>query len=332
MIRITNGFCKTKQIIPQDIGKYPTNSAMIYKNNQSPMNETISYKLPNIAFKGNYMLGPNNQDRNRIWTKKFDAAFDSKDSSEFLKFVNEKTRLAPLFDPTSKDDIIETKVLRNFDNEEFSTQQITLKAQSKPDNISIIADKSGHIQVHNSYLGNLFIDREELDKEGKMDDTNKNIIADGARGFDPFDQEDWTKVIGRKWPTADNTHDPNGVALLTTDKTKKAVFLDTQSSIKDSYGTKPRALAVLDSENDSVILAFQQENQNPDINFAAWSILPFRIRNDKKTVAIFPADKKSIKSFKDKTNETFSEFKQNPQINIDDNKFFVIDVSKPSEK
>jgi len=79
-------------------------------------------------------------------------------------------------------------------------------------------------------------------------------------------------------------------------------------------------------------LVFQQENQNPSINFAAWSILPFKIRENKKTIAIFPADKKTIQKYQDKKNEALQEIRQSSQWNIDDNKFFVVDVSKPSEK
>lgn len=219
-----------------DNEQYQEKSAMIYEK-----------RLPNVSFRGNYMLGPNNQDRNKIWTRKFDEAFTTEDGAEFLKFVNEKTRLKPLFEPTSKDDVVESKTIHNFENEIFPIEEISLKARSKPDNISLIANKSGHIQIHHSYLGNLFIERPELEPEATLDAVSKSIIADGARGFDPYDQDDWTAVIGRKWPTADNTHDPKGVAILTRDKSKKAVFLDTLPSITSSYGTKPRAMAVLDS-------------------------------------------------------------------------------------
>ncbi len=291
-------------------------------------------RLPNIAFKGNYMIEiNNNQDRNKIWTKKFDEAFQSKDGKEFLKFVNEKTRLKPLFDPIEEADIIETKVLNNFENADFPVEKAVLTAISKNNNINVTAVKNGHIQINATYSGDLFITREDLDKEKNIDTINKDIIADGARGFDPFDQEDWEKVIGKKWPTAENTRDNNGVAKISVDKNgKKALFLDTKDSITDSYGTKPRAITILDSENDSVILAFQQENQNPDIKFAAWSILPFKIRDGKKTLTIFPADKKIVKNFKNKADETFRDIRLNPKININDDKFFVMDVSKPSNK
>lgn len=308
------------QTTPQKIGehnpilKHPQNSAIIQKD-----------KLPYLMFKGYFMAElNNNEDRNKIWTKKFDETFESKDCRGFLKFINEKTRLAPLFDPTIEEDIIQSKLNNNFENTDFPVEKASLTAVSKFNNINVTADKSGHIQINNSYSGNLFITREELDKEKNMDSVSKDIIADGARGFDPFDQEDWGKAIGHKWPTAENTRDPKGVAKLSIDNSNKAIFLDTNNSIADSYGTKPRAVTILDSENDSVVLAFQQENQNPDINFAAWSILPFKIRENKKTLTIFPADKKSIK--------TFSKLKENAQMNLNSGKFFVIDVSKPSQK
>lgn len=303
--------------------KCPQKSAIIYKD-----------RLPCLLFRGNYMIElNNNQDRNKIWTKKFDTAFETKDSREFLKFVNEKTKLTPLFEPTIEDDIIQTNLLNNFENPDFPVQKATLTAIAKPNNITVTADKSGHIQISNSYSGNLFITREELDKEKNIDAISKDIIADGARGFDPFDQDDWGKAIGQKWPTAENTRAPQGVAKLSIDKNnKKAIFLDTNDSITSSYGTKPRAITILDSENDSVILAFQQENQNPDINFAAWSILPFKIREGKKTLTIFPADKKIVKTFKNKNDETFQKIRENAQMNINDNKFFIMDVSKPSNK
>jgi hypothetical protein len=273
-----------------------------------------------------------NQVRNILWTENFDKAFELQDCREFLQFINDQTRLKPLFDATSHNDIIDYKKEKNSENKEFPTQKITIHANTKPSNLSIIVDKSAHVQIKNSYLGNLFISRNELRYNCKMDSINRDIIADGARGFDPFDQEDWPKVIGAQWPTAQNTRDPKGVAKLIIDKSKKAVLLDTNDEITSSYGTKPRAMAILDNENDSVILAFQQENKHPNIDFAAWSILPFKIREGKKTFAVFPSDKKTIESFQDETDETMDEIRNSEQWDVDKGKFFVVDVSKPSSK
>jgi len=335
--------CSKKTIPLQGTSLYSQKSDMIYEK-----------RLPNVAFKGNYMLGLDNQDRNRIWTKKFDEAFENNDAEEFLNFINHKTKLKPIFSTTSNSDLTEflnplnilnpifgsktteknlkSEIVKDTDNKAFPIQNITLKTQNKTDNISIKANKTGHIQINNSSLGNLFIERSDLEKATNMQKTDKDIIADGARGFDPFDQEDWPKVIGRQWPTAENTRDPKGVANLSIDNAKKAIFLDTNKTITSSYGTKPRAMAILDKENDSVILAFQQENKNPDIDFAAWSILPFKIREGKKTVALFPAHKNTIQNYNDPKNNSLKTIRQSDQWDIDENKFFVVDVSKPSDK
>ena len=332
-----------KTICTKDTGLYCQKSDMIYEK-----------KLPSVEFKGNYILGLDNQDRNRIWTKKFDEAFENNDAKEFLNFINQRTKLKPIFTTTSSHDLtdilnpknilnpilgfladgdnLQSEITKDADNKDFPVKNISLKTQNETDNISIIATKTGHIQINNSSLGNLFIERNSFENESNMQESDKDIIADGARGFDPFDQEDWVKVIGRKWPTADNTRDPNGVATLSTDNSQKAILLDTNASITSSYGTKPRAMAILDKENNSVILAFQQENKNSDIDFAAWSILPFKIREGKKTVAIFPADKKTVQNYKNPKNDELKEIRQSNQWGIDENNFFVVDVSKPSEK
>lgn len=335
--------CNKKPILMQDNRLYSQKSDMIYEK-----------RLPNVAFKGNYVLGLDNQERNRIWTKKFDEAFETNNTEEFLNFINHKTRLKPIFTTTSngsfseilnplsvfntisglktEENNLKSEIIKDTENKEFSIQNITLKTQDKTDNIALIVNKTGHIQINNASLGNLFIERNDLEKATNMKEYDKDTIADGARGFDPFDQEDWPKVIGRKWPTAENTRDLNGVAKLSIDKTKKAILLNTNESITSSYGTKPKAMAILDKENNSVILAFQQENKNSNVDFAAWSILPFKIREGKKTVAIFPTDKKTLKNYKNPENQELQEIRQSQQWDTDENKFFVVDVSKPSEK
>lgn len=275
-----------------------------------------------------YMLELDNQDGNKILTEKFDAAFENNAAEEFLKFINNKNRLKPIFNKTSHDNIIQSEIKEDSKNKIFPIQNISIKSN----NISITATKMGHIQIHTSSLGNLFIEKNELEKMSSMQDSDKNTIAGGARGFDPFDQKDWPKVIGRKWPTAENTRDPKGVAKLSLSNDKKAILLDTDESITSSYGTKPRAMVITDIENDSVVLAFQQENKNPDIDFAAWSILPFKIKDDKKTIAIFPVDKKTIQNCKDPENDEFKRFRRSDQWEIDANNFLLIEVSKPSAK
>lgn len=313
-------FYQARRSCRQNNAKLQINSAIIYEN-----------KLPIISFKGTTMPPQNNQEKNKIWTQKFDEAFETNDGNTFLKFVNERTRLKPLFSPTLISYTSKIEISNDPENKKFPTKEIILGTRTKPGNTIITADKTGHIQIDHSRLGHLFVDIAELENTTNMNPTDKSIIAKGLRGFDPFDQEDWPKAIGRKWPTAENTRDSNGVAKLSLDKSKKAVLLDTYPEITSSYGTKPRAMAVLDGKNDSVIVAFQQENQNPDIEFAAWSILPFKIKEGKKTVAIFPADPKSVQAFKDEQNDIFREIRQSTQWNIN-NKFFTVNLSEPSKK
>lgn len=311
---------KTKRHYGQNYSSYMIKSAIIY-----------NHQLDGINFKGTTMPQQNNQEKNKIWTQKFDEVFESEDGNAFLKFVNEKTRLKPLFSPTLITYTSKIEISHDPNNKKFPTKEITLGTKTKPGNTIIVADRTGHIQIDHSRLGHLFIDTAELESTTKMSTVDKSIIAKGLRGFDPFDQDDWPKAIGRKWPTAENTRDVNGVAKLSIDKSKKAVLLDTYPEIASSYGTKPRAIAVLDGKNDSVIVAFQQENQNPNIDFAAWSILPFKIKEGKKTLAIFPADPKSTEAYKDEQNDVFRKIRKSTQWNID-NKFFTVNLSNPSEQ
>lgn len=314
---IIPNYISFKKPLTNDNGEDPISTEVL-----TPVLQTISPFIPSNS----------NQYRNKIWSQKFDLAFTTGDVSHFLNYVNAKSRLKPLFLPTSTSDIRQQSSLEDKTNKDFPVTSLSLTALSKPNDIKITAGKSGHIQIRNQALGELFVEKPDLNNVN-MDEINKDIISGGARGFDPFDQKDWQKVLGREWPTAEDTRDKNGVAKLSFDKSGKGILIDTPSSVGQAYKTRPRAMALLDSEHNSVILAFQQENNNPDIDFGAWSILPFKIREGKKTLAVFPIEKRTANKYNNSSNTETEEIRESEQWNIDkSNKFFIIDASKPSDK
>lgn len=293
---------------------------------------TKETKLPSVgsAF---YPVSINrtNVYQNQIWSQMFDTAFQTGNVSQLLNYINSQSKLRPLFPATTVCDLRQTSYVKDPDNKDFPIVSSTIKAQSKPHDLSVTATKSGHIQIDHDYFGKLFIERNELDKI--MDDVNKDIIADGARGFDPFDQDDWNKVIGRNWPTAEDTRAKEGVSNVYFDQSGLGILLDTPLTVGKSYQTRPKGLTILDSENNSVIIGFQQENQNPSVDFGAWSILPFRIRDNKKTMAIFPIESRTIDQYQTAGSENILEMQKSGQWQVDNkNKFFIVDASKPSPK
>lgn len=271
------------------------------------------------------MFGLNNEQRNKFWTKKFDKAFRLQDISILLQFINKRTRLRPFFDDFYNYTFTETSVELG-DNEQFPIN----KAKIISDIITLEAQKNAHIQVHHSALGNLFIEKERLAESIKLTPEDKDIISGGVRGFDPFDQADWVKIVKNNWITAPETREPSGVCTLSFDKKKRAIFLDTPPSIIKAYGTKPRAISILDSENNSIIFAFQQENFNKEFDFAAWSVLPFEVVADKKTLCIFKTEKNQIKQYQNANK--FESMRTNPKWKVDGDRFFIIDISKSETK
>lgn len=269
---------------------------------------------------------------NKLWSTFVDMVFKNGDTNGFLNYVNRRSVLKPLF-PSEKAGYIHSSSKPNVASSEFPLERA--KLTSEKSGLSVTVDKSGHIQISNPELGgNLCVERADLDKIKGMDETGKDIIADGVRGFDPHPQDDWVKTpMGTGWPTSPDTRAKEGVAALSFDKSKQAVLLDTPQSVGQGYLTHPRAFTILDEKNNSIIFAFQQENRNPNVDFGAWSVLPFKFREGKKTLTIFPIEARTAQRFKDAHGADMQELHASGQWSIDEsNKFLTVDASKTSPK
>lgn len=272
-------------------------------------------------------IGKNNYYINSVMTKLFDNAFATGDTSAFLAAVN-NSKLKPIFD-NNTNIAYSTSFVPNNDSIRFPINSATVTSGD----LSFTVNKSGHTQIYYGPNGeHLFLKVTDLSASVTMDAVGKSIIAGGGGGmrcFDPFDQNDWPVA----WPTAEETRAPEGVANLTFDNSKKGVFINTPPLVGQTYKTHPRALVL--NEGNSIIFACQQEVYNSKTKFGAWSILPFRIKEGKKAVAVFPINEESIQKFKDSNAEEFNEIRKSGQWSIFDNNkknFFMVDASKPSTK
>ncbi|MGD9581313.1 MAG: hypothetical protein AB7V50_08060 [Vampirovibrionia bacterium] len=273
-----------------------------------------------------------NQTANIVWSSKFDEAFKEQNTEKMLSYINNHSVLKPLFPATTNNDLRQKFYTYDEMGKEYPISALEMVAHTKPHDIKVTARRSGHVQIESEYLGKLFVNRTDL-MDTDLDNVSKRIIEGGARGFDPFDQDDWPKVIGRVWPPADETIDSNGVTHLSYDKSGQSILMNTSPKIGQSYQTHPQGLTILDSENNSIIMAFQQENHNPSVDFGAWSILPFRIRPGKRTIAIFPIENRSSERYADNKGTDVKEMHESSQWNLEKNSnFFIVDASKPSNK
>jgi hypothetical protein len=308
-------------------GDYKKNSP---KNNLSAKNldyTTTTRNFP-VMFKG-YNYISQNQNLNEFWTRQVDDVFKNKDASAFLDHINTASNLKPLFRNVMDKKTIEKSTENNDCGGIFAVDALNLTTGQN--GIKVKASKSSHLQVINEQTGKLFVEKSDLDGT-KLDSTGKSIIAGGVRWLDPFDQADWQTVLGRQWPPADETRAKDGVANLSFDKSGKGILLETPDSVGQSYKTHPRALTILDSGNNSVIFAFQQENNNSEIDFGAWSIFPFKIKEGKETRVVFPVEKGTADKYLSKHND-FSEINESGQWHLDESKrFFTVNTSKPSPK
>lgn len=239
----------------------------------------------------------NNSHRNTFWSNVFDMIFARQSVRAFLRRLN-NTRLQPLFRPRRRD------------------------------SLKVSPNDFAHLQIESDSMGPLFVDRRTLADAG-FDETGQDIIADGIRGYDPHDQADWDPIMGRQWPPADDTRVKGRVAKFI--HKDNAVFVDPYPGVGATYKTRPRAFSIVDRENNSVIVAFQQENLNPDFSLAAWMVAPFRIPAGKRAMAVFPVSKRTANRFNDLSNPSLQDLRDAGQCALDRSKrFMMVDASKPS--
>lgn len=258
----------------------------------------------------------NNSQTNEILSNKFDDVFNSKNAEGFLDYVNEV--LLPLHENTNQ-----TKIPISIESSD-SSMRLLAGANSIISEVEV--SKDGHIQIK---VGdkNLFVGEE---------DGFDPVVKKGARGKDPFPQDAWNNTkIGREWPPAASTSNPDGIDLLSCSKSN-AIMLNTLPFVGEEYGVNPRGFVALNKMGSSAIIAFQQANFNPDINFAAWSIMPFKIPEDKKSLLIVPFEGLSMKKYDD-TNPESANYKkyagikdvENQQWNVDkETNMLIIDPAK----
>jgi hypothetical protein len=232
-----------------------------------------------------FFLG--NKSTNKTLSQRFDKAFQQKDADEFLRYINE-TLLSLQDSPLAKDKL----AISMEGNLKYPDHAIVRSGQT-----SVNVLKNGHIQINNQKSGPLFISNTEL-KEF-MDEQNAALIGDGIRGLDPADQYSWEKMpdIKTQWPPDMNT--TLGPIQLKADKSGQAIMFDAPDSVGKAYKTKPRGLISVDPADDSVIVAFQQTNNNPDFKLGSWTIAPFKVPAGKRVVAAFPVEQPFIDKYKE---------------------------------
>lgn len=263
------------------------------KNELSHLNYTLPGAYKPLTIKNINFCGTNNQSTNLRLTSEFNNAFDNRDASKFLEYINDTLR--SISNPSNEHANKFTCDIkgRNVDG------SLTLSAKSKDQSNQITVDKNAHVQINNSDLGDIFITKQELEDKCGMKDDSKVIIGDGIRFLDPADQSNWPKMpIGREWPTADSSI--NNLLHLTTDISKQAIMFDSKGTpVGDAYNTKPKGIISVDPKDSSVIIAVQQQNNNKSIPIAPWAIAPFKVPDGKKALTVFPVENQFIRKYDD---------------------------------
>lgn len=291
-----------KNNIEDKTSKYP-----ILKSLTNNKNCENNINLPGIYSKSLILNFKGNLTINKNLSIKLDNAFKNNDASEFIKYVNKH------FPSLKKNPQI--TIEQNPENMEFPVSLIQINNKKPSLNNKISINKDGHIQITENG-SKLFITKEELEERG-MDTENAHIIGNGIRGFDPHNQQDWVKTnVGAEWPPSKDTRELKGVARPFVDKNNKAVLFSSPSSVGKEYGVNPKGMAVINPDS-SVIITYQQTNNNPDVDFAAWSIAPFKIPKGKKAVTIFPYS----------SQDNILDIKSNPKWKIKDN-LILLDPSQ----
>lgn len=248
-----------------------------------------------------------------------DESFTRKDISCFTSLVN--TILPAIYRQTTYENYNISRDTQRMNNDIPSSTTIW-----KGGHTSATITRDGHLQLFRKGLGNLFVDDQDLtssewtpsqDEDSYLTDlkthligrfipipnrinaSNKEIIAGGARYLDPWPQESWVKTsLNRNWPPDPNT--TAGPMYTEVDKSGQGFLINTNHiacrDIGEAYGTKPRALVTINPEDDSITLAVQQKNLNKSANipFAPWLIAPLKVPPNKKALALFPALKPRI--------------------------------------
>ena len=268
------------------------------------------YKKPlNLSFSGDdFQI-------NKTLSTKLNDAFSKRDASEVVQCVN---KYLPTIKKDTEISAHSTKVLTKINNlnKKFPVSLIQINNINSSLNNSISVDRHGHIQITENGK-KLFITKEELIKSNVMDKESAHIIGNGIRGFDPANQDDWVKTqVARVWPPSEDTRNKNGVATPFIDKSNKAVLFTSPDSVGKAYGVNPRGMVAINHDS-SVIIAYQQNNNNREIDFSAWSIAPFKIPDGKKALVLFPNSSK----------EDTSKINNNPKWKIKDD-IVLLDPSK----
>lgn len=162
-------------------------------------------------------------------------------------------------------------------------------------------NQNGHIQINHPDFGNVFSTLTELSGMGE----GAAIIGDGIRGLDPAPQPDWKKTgLKRDWPPSKHQQ-----VTVKTSANPGLILFETPEN--PDYRVKTRGMASVNPETGSITWAFQQENKNPAIDWAAWTVAPFKVPTGKKALCVFPVSK-------DFNNKYQQELKANNQWELDE--------------
>lgn len=306
------------------------NMAMpVYKQKQENFRNSISETSSLSGFSPNFTSKYSSF--NKTLTRWVNEAFELGDVSKLLRRINQRTVIKPIFNPDTTKGVSVKIFTKKGRSRNFPVDELMIKS----DGFFIDAHKNGHTQI--GYEGkNLLIEKGGI-RKNQMPLREQKIILGGERRWTPCNQEDWPEV----WPPAESTWTEKGVVTLSFDKTHRAIFANPTEEVNRAYQTNPKGITILDTDNNSTIWICQQEVHNPQkvhnrrVKFGPWSILPFKLKEGKKTSVIMPISKKTAKKYR-KGSKDFKEMKDSGQWSVieDKNKknFFMVDVSKPSPK
>jgi hypothetical protein len=211
------------------------------------------------------------EEYNYVLSALFHESIKRKNLTPFLEKIQAQLPALSVTGISPKKGSIKHRILENRIHE--------LSTQGAPFPMKVELSSKGMIQIYvNGQL--LFISSERL-AERIETKGNASIVGRGIRGLDPTSQSNWKATpLQREWPPSPQQDitahiDPNQVLYFET-------------PFNPDYEVKTSGMVGLMPHESSVLWAYEQDNQNAEKNWGAWTIAPFDVPQGKRVLNAYP--------------------------------------------
>ena len=205
----------------------------------------------------------------------FDTARQTKNFKPFVGYIGQA--LPPLAKSTSTT----PPLLRLFSTLRSNIMGLNTLETTHPYPIKVALNPRGMIQIYVNQEP-LMITPEKLAERSETKD-NDVIVGGGIRGLDPTYQPDWKKTdLKREWPPS-----PQQTVEILKDVTRNTLAFTTP--FNSDYKVQTAGMVSLIPDESSIVWAYEQSNQNPDLAWGAWTIAPLDVPANKRVINAYNA-------------------------------------------